>query len=72
MLGQPKFKREDRVSFTFSVNGEEKLIDGVIYIVDEYGTFEQSEEVSYDIEAVWNGGVALFKHIRESRVIERK
>ena len=49
MLGKPRFKREDLVTFNFNIEGEIQKIDGVIYIVDAYGTFEQNEEPSYDI-----------------------
>ena len=71
MLGKPRFKREDLVTFTFNIEGEIQKIDGVIYIVDAYGTFEQNEEPSYDIEALYRGEVTLFKHVRESEVSER-
>ena len=78
MLGKPRFKREDLVTFNFNIEGEIQKIDGVIYIVDANGTFEQNEEPSYDneepsydIEAVYRGEVTLFKHVRESEVSER-
>ncbi len=32
-------------------------MDGVIYVVDANGTFEQNEEPSYDIEALYEGEV---------------
>ncbi len=68
MIGAPKFKREDRVTFVWEVEGEKKKINGVIYVVDADGTAEQTEEPSYDIEAFYEGQVVLFKHIRESLV----
>lgn len=34
MLGKPRFKREDLVTFNFNIEGEIQKIDGVIYIVD--------------------------------------
>ena len=71
MLGEAKFKREDMVTFEIDMNGTVQKIDGVIYIVDAYGTSEQKEEPSYDIEAFYNGEVMLFKHIRESMVSKR-
>ncbi len=71
MLAKPKFKREDRVTFTFTINGEERTFDGVIYVVDANGTYEQTEEPSYDIEALLDGEVTLFKHVRESLVSAR-
>ena len=45
MLGKPKFNYDDYVKFT--IDGTEVM--GQIYIIDAYGTFEQNEEVSYDI-----------------------
>ena len=63
MIGKPKYKRDDNVTFIF--NGTEK--SGVIYIVDSYGTFGQSEEPSYDIYSPLEN--CLFKHIRESEVL---
>lgn len=45
MIGQPKFKIKDLVEFSF--NGSKRF--GTIIIVDVFGTFRQSEEVSYDI-----------------------
>lgn len=71
MLGHPKFKQEDLVSFQFEIEGELQKIDGVIYVVDAEGTAEQNEEPSYDIEAFFRGEVLLFKHIRESEVSAR-
>lgn len=71
MIGKPKFRQQDLVSFTFPINGIETKLDGAIYIVDAFGTFEQDEEPSYDIEALYNGEIALFKHVRESDVSTR-
>ncbi len=72
MIGQPKFKQEHPVRFSIKdQDGTEKTYDGVIYIVDANGTFEQHEEPSYDIMALVDGEKTLFKHIRESQVTER-
>lgn len=71
MIGEPKFKQEDQVTFTITRDGTPTKYDGVIYIVDAYGTFGQTEEPSYDIEALKDGEITLFKHIRESLVTER-
>lgn len=71
MLGQPKFKQPDLVSFNFEIEGEMQRIDGVIYVVDPNGTIEQQEEPSYDIEAFYRGQIVLFKHVRESEVSKR-
>ena len=59
MLGMPKFRKGQSVEFTISG----KLVQGRIAIIDAYGTFEQDEEVSYDIFSTDN---ILYKHIRES------
>ena len=71
MLGEPRFKQQDRVTFDFQMDDGLRKIDGVIYVVDAYGTCDQTEEPSYDIEAFYEGEVMLFKHIRESQVTER-
>lgn len=71
MIGKPKFKREELVSFVVSIDGKETRLNGAIYIVDAFGTFEQNEEPSYDIESLYDGEVTLFKHIRESHVTRR-
>ncbi len=68
MLGEPKFKQEDLVTFEFEIEGKMEKINGAIYVVDAYGTSEQKEEPSYDIEAFFRGEMLLFKHIRESEV----
>lgn len=72
MLGQPKYKVNNRVAFEQIQDGAPVQIDGVIYVVDPNGTSEQQEEPSYDIEAVYEGNVLLFKHVRESLVTERR
>ena len=68
MLGRPKFKYNDEVQFEF--NGSK--FSGRIYIVDAFGTFEQNNEVSYDIMVEHypdiNGGPCLVKHILETSV----
>lgn len=61
-LGHPRFERGDRVSFDFK---DGKKV-GVIDIVDRYGTFDQSEEPSYDVFVEEEN--CLFKHIVESRL----
>ena len=63
MLGKPKHKYEDKVSFEF--NGQIKI--GVVYIVDAWGTFEQNEEPSYDILVEEEN--MLYKHVRESWLV---
>ena len=66
MRGKPKYKLNDEVKF--------KLVDepeytGKIVIIDEYGTFENPDDVSYDILVEdYFGEPCLFKHITEHLV----
>jgi len=64
MLGKPKFKHGDLVTFNIVIDNVETPIIGNIYIIDEYGTFEDSSDVSYDIMS----DNCLYKHIREDKV----
>ena len=71
MLGKPKYNYDDIVKFKMTHNDKEVEIEGTIYIIDAYGTFEQNEEVSYDIMTETSpimNEPCLFKHIRESWV----
>lgn len=65
MIGKPKFKKEEKVSFIF--NGKNYI--GKIFIVDAFGVFEDPSDVHYDI-LVEQGkeSPCLFKHIRETLV----
>lgn len=67
MLGKPKYERYDIVRFKFA----QEEYEGYIDIVDSYGTFEQNEEPSYDIMVEKGNQPGLYKHCRESRVIEK-
>lgn len=72
MLGMPKYKKDDLVTFKFSRRDQEIVLTGKIYIIDPFGTFFQDEEASYDIMAPdpWNGGeMCLFKHVPESYIL---
>lgn len=60
MIGKPKYKIGDNVSFTL----EKEIKQGEIYIVDKYGAFEDESDVSYDI-FVKDGNI-LYKHIKET------
>lgn len=62
MIGKPKFKIGDKVSFKL----EDKTITGEIHIIDPYGTFEDDSDVSYDIFSESEN--CLFKHINETLV----
>lgn len=65
-LGKPIYKYMDCVRFSY--NG--KILEGIIGIVDSYGTMEQNKEPSYDIE-VGGEECTLYKHILESEIICR-
>lgn len=62
MKGYPKFKNGQVVKF----EAEGSIKEGLIYIVDKYGTFEDSSDVSYDI--LVSDENCLYKHIREDKV----
>lgn len=65
MLGKPKYKEGTTVKFIF----RNELKTGVIKVVDKYGTFDNSTDVSYDI-LVEDENV-LYKHIQEKYVVKR-
>ena len=71
MIGNPKYNYNDIVSFKIKdYNDKERILTGYVYIIDRYGTFEQHEEVSYDIMVDDSEeGHILFKHIRESNIL---
>lgn len=58
------YHRQDLVMFLL----QKELKIGVVWIVDAYGTFEQNEEVSYDIYVEEEN--CLYKHIRQSEVLK--
>ena len=67
----PKYNYNDIVSFKIKdENDIEHILTGKVYIIDRYGTFEQHEEVSYDImvDNYNNENSCLIKHIRESQL----
>lgn len=64
MLGNPKFKKNDNVSFEF----DGVIKQGYVYIVDAYGTFFQADEPSYNVMV--ENEKYLYKHIPESWVRE--
>lgn len=67
MLGSPKYKQGDEVRFV--LDGEEFV--GMVYIVDRWGTFEDSRDVSYDI-LVDGVDRCLYKHVSEGCVVGLK
>lgn len=64
MLGKPKYKAGDAVEI--KVNN--LVHTGTIAVVDAYGTFEYTKDVSYDIWLEEDGHRVLFKHIPEMYV----
>ena len=63
MLGKPKYKLYDNVSF--EIDG--KTVKGRIYIIDAYGTWDNDGvDVSYDIMDDANN--VLYKHIGEHAI----
>ena len=70
-VGKPKYHLGESVRFRVINSGDTKNKDGIIRIVDAFGTVEQQEEPSYDIEIIENEEVCLCKHIRESNIIFR-
>lgn len=63
MLGQPKYKEGQVVKFSIG----DKTKEGIVYIIDKYGTFEDESDVSYDI--LVGDENCIYKHIREDFVI---
>ncbi len=60
MLGKPIYKYGQKVSFLCG----DRRITGLVEIIDAYGTFGQSEEVSYDVFSESEN--CLYKHLCES------
>ena len=65
MVGQPKYNYGDVVKVKI---GDHKF-DGVIAIIDRYGTFFDDSDVSYDILNKEEN--MLYKHINEKYVVEK-
>ena len=73
MLGKPKFYYDEPVSFTFDYLGETHVLNGTVEVIDRYGTWENPDDVSYDIMCKESPmGECLFKHIPEKFVTSRK
>lgn len=64
--GRPKYHRNEKVRIRWA--DKEKI--GKITVVDAFGTFEQSDEPSYDILVEEDN--CLYKHICESEILGRK
>lgn len=61
MIGRPKYKAFDEVEFSFN---EGEVHKGTVWIVDEYGTFLDKSDVSYDIYVEEEN--MIYKHIPEN------
>ena len=72
MLGKPKFNYEDLVEFDWESKDNTTTLVGSIMIIDSYGTFFDSSDVSYDIMVEHsphcNGAPCLYKHVSEKLV----
>lgn len=64
MLGKPKFNYGDVVKFKLG----DDIKEGIVYIIDKYGTFEDDSDVSYDIFVKSEN--CLYKHVTE-RIVEK-
>lgn len=64
MLGKPKFNYGDVVKFKL----DNTIKEGIVYIIDKYGTFEDDSDVSYDIFVKTEN--CLYKHVTE-RLVEK-
>lgn len=77
MIGQPKYKLNETVSFNIVIEGKLETFTGFVYIIDRYGCFEDDTDVCYDIMVsdkkyvsdVNTEGHCLFKHINEKSII---
>ena len=65
MIGKPKHKVGDKVSFQF----QEETKHGTVFIVDGYGTSEDNSDVCYDILVEGENIFILYKHINERYLI---
>jgi len=65
MLGKPKYKVGDNVTFSF--NGKE--FEGIVYVVDAYGVFEDNTDVHYDIKVYSLN--CVFNHVKECYVQQK-
>lgn len=65
MLGHPKYTYGDVVTVKFG----DHVFDGVIAIIDKYGTFGDDSDVSYDILNKKEN--MLYKHCNEKYVVEK-
>lgn len=65
MLGNPKYKIGDIVEFKCN----DGIRTGVIAVVDRFGTFEYTDDVSYDILDKENR--MFYKHFPENTIVRK-
>lgn len=65
MKGKPKYKLNDTVEFKVC----DEILQGYIFIIDKYGTFDNPTDVSYDIMVESKN--CLYKHVTEKLVIRK-
>lgn len=65
MKGKPKYKLNDTVEFKMC----DEILQGYIFIVDKYGTFDNPTDVSYDIMVESKN--CLYKQVTEKLVIRK-
>lgn len=70
MIGKPKYNYEEEVKFEIIENGITKIKTGKIAIIDEYGTFFDNSDVSYDVMVIEEEGRCLYKHINEKFIMK--
>ena len=74
MIGHPKYTYGDIVHFTVNYKDGKDVThnetkEGVIAIIDKYGTFFDSSDVSYDI--LVKSENILYKHFSENSIVEK-
>lgn len=66
MIGKPKFKEGDMVSFMLG----EKKVTGKVFVVDKWGIFCDHSDVYYDIKD--EKANMLYKHVEEKSLKKRR
>lgn len=69
-LGRPKYQLREEVYFLYGKNDAHEGY-GIINAIEEYGSYDQKKEVSYDITGIDSENPnkkELFKHIEESKI----
>lgn len=69
MIGKPKYKLGDKVIFVCDFNNKHEELEGEIWVVDEFGTFDDPSDVSYDIFVKEKN--CLHKHFQEKYVLKK-